>query len=121
MSCNSNFLIFFLGLGLLVILTGCLIPEGKTGPVPQENTTSLVIGIALNNTTVQSCLTEEWTISGVALNATWSMAGGGEEISLQTPDVIIDTPSRYLHVYVDPGNRTVVGIWNSPKRAPLPE
>jgi len=49
------------------------------------------------------------------------MAGGGEEISLQTPDVIIDTPSRYLPVYVDPGNRTVAGIRNSPKRAPLPE
>ncbi|OPX64862.1 MAG: hypothetical protein A4E34_02291 [Methanoregula sp. PtaU1.Bin006] len=120
MSSKLYFLIIFFSIGFLVILTGCIIPEGIQDSIPPENTTALIIGIALNNTTVQSYLTEPWTIADVNMNATTTIAGGGEEIFLKTPDVIIDSRSRSLHVYVDPGNRTVISIWDSPKRVPYP-
>jgi len=78
------------------------------------------VNIALQNSTVKSYLTGNWTINGVALDARVTRAGGGQpENSLNTPDVIFETDSDYIHAYVDVQNRTVAYIGILEKRTPL--
>jgi hypothetical protein len=114
------FLIFSV-LVFFIFLTGCTQPNETPDTNHSENKTAVAIGIALNNTSVRTYLTEPWTITDVNFNATTSIAGGGrEEVTLHTPAVIIDMDSRVLHVYVDLDTKTVIYIWNSPKRSPLP-
>ena len=113
------FLLFSV-LVIFIFLTGCTQPNGPSDSNPSENKTAVAIGIALNNTSVRSYLTEPWVITEVNFNATTSVAGGGNEVTLHTPAVVIDMESRTLHVYVDLDKKTVNNIWNSPKRGPLP-
>jgi hypothetical protein len=113
------FLIFFV-LVVFIVLTGCTQPPGPSERNPPENKTAIAISIALNSSSVTPYLTEPWTITDVNFNATTSIAGGGEEVTLHTPDVVIDTKSRVLHVYVNVEKKSVVNIWNSPKRVPYP-
>jgi hypothetical protein len=87
---------------------------------PPENKTAVAIGIALNDSSVRTYLTGPWTITDVSPGAGITFAGDGNEVSLHTPDVIFDTESRVVHVYVDMENRSVVYISESPKRVPMP-
>lgn len=105
---------------IFILLTGCTLPKGTSDMNYSENKTAVAIGIALNNTSVKTYLAEPWIVTDVSLNATTTLAGSGEEVTLHTPDVIIDTGSRFLHVYVDLDNRSVMYIQVSPKRVPLP-
>jgi hypothetical protein len=114
------FLIFSV-LVTFIFLTGCTQPQGTSDTNHSENKTAVAIGIALNSSSVRTYLTEPWVITDVNFNATTSIAGGGqEEVTLHTPDVVIDSKSRVLHVYVDVENKSVINIWNSPKRVPYP-
>lgn len=112
-------LIFFL-LVICIFFAGCTLPKGTSDTTPLENKTAIAIGIAVNNTSVRTYLTGPWTITGVSLNATTTFTGGGKEVTRHTPDVIIDTGSGILHVYVDFDTKSVVNIQNMPKRVPLP-
>ena len=117
---KSILFLFFSVLIIFVVLTGCTHPKGTSDTNPPENKTAVAIGIALNSSSVRTYLTGPWIITDVNFNATTSIAGGGEEVTLHTPDVVIDTESRILHVYVDLDNKSVINIWNSPKRVPYP-
>jgi hypothetical protein len=77
------------------------------------------INIALQNETVKSYLTGNWSINGVALNAQIIRSGvgpGKPEMILNAPDVIFETDLEYVHVYVDMQNNTVVDIQTQGKR-----
>lgn len=112
--------LFFLLLVTFIILAGCTLPAGTADSNRTDNTTAAAISIALDNSTVRTYLTEPWTIMDVHSDATTSIAEGGAEEIRHTPDVIIATESRILHVYVDLDTNSVVYIWDSPKRVPLP-
>ncbi len=116
-------LILFFLLVCVGFMAGCTgFTRSEDTPVSgsSENFTAVAIGIALNNTTVRSHLSEQWTSIDVNMNATTTVATGGIEETFRTPDVIIYTRSRVLHVYVDVNNRSVSGIWDSPRRFPYP-
>ena len=117
---KSNPFLFFSVFVLIIFLAGCTLPKGTSGTSPPENKTAAAIGIALNNTSVRSYLAEPWIIADVNLNATTTFTGAGPEMTLHTPDVIIDTGSRILHVYVDLDNKSVNYLQVSPKRVPFP-
>lgn len=119
----KNKSILFLIFSVLVIfafLTGCTRSQGTTNPNPPENKTAVAIGVALNSSSVRTYLTEPWIITDVNFNATTTIAGGGEEVTFHSPDVIITMKSRILHVYVDLDNKSVINIWNTPRRVPYP-
>jgi hypothetical protein len=121
MKIQSRHLTIFFLLVTFIVLTGCIQPGMQSDTNQAENQTAAAIGIAVNSSSVTPYLTEPWVITDVNFNATTSIAGGGhDEITLHTPDVVIDTPSRVLHVYVNMANRSVVYVWNSPKRVPYP-
>lgn len=113
------FLIFSV-LVIFIFLTGCTQPLGTTDTNPPENKTAVAIGIALNSSSVRTYLTEPWVITEVDFNTTTTIAGGGDEVTLHTPDVIIIMKSRVLHVYMDMENKSVVYIHDSPRRVPYP-
>jgi len=112
--------LIFSVLVIFIFIAGCTQPRGTSDPNPSENKTAVAISIALNSSSVRTYLTEPWVITDVNFNATTTIAGGGAEVTLPTPDVVIDMESRVLHVYVDLDNKSVIDIWNSPRRVPYP-
>lgn len=100
-------------------LAGCTLPKGTYAMNSSDNKTAAAIGIPLNNTSVRTFLTESWIVTNVRLYATTTFARGGEEETRHTPDVIIDTGSSVLHVYVVLDNNSVFNTGDSPKRVPL--
>lgn len=111
---------FFILLFLIVNFTGCTQMEGVSNKGPETNETALAIEIALNNSSVRSSLTGSWTIIGVNLNASSTFRKEGKWVTLRTPNVMFEMESRIVHVRVDPSNRSVVGIYEQPKRSPMP-
>jgi hypothetical protein len=117
---RSTIPLFFTMLVLLTSLAGCTLPQGSPDTGLPVNETAVAIGIALNDSSVRTYLTGPWTIMEVNLNAETTFAGGGEEVTLHTPDVEIDMESRVVHVYVDLDNQSVISIEDYPKRVPMP-
>jgi len=120
MKTKSIISLFFLVIVIFIFIAGCTQPQGTSDPNPLENKTAVAISIALNSSSVRTYLTEPWVITDVNFNATTTVAGGGEESTIHTPDVTFTMKSRILHVYVDLDNKSVIDIWNSPRRVPYP-
>jgi hypothetical protein len=107
-------LVLFLILLLNVVFSGCTTSAPTEAQIYQILTP---INIALQNETVKSYLTGNWSINGVALNAEIIRVEPGKpEIKLNTPDVNLETDSEYVHVNVDVQNNTVVDIRTQGKR-----
>ena len=118
---NNPFLfLLFTLLVFLTSLTGCTQSQGLPHTDLPVNNTALAISIALNDSLVRESLTEPWTITGVNLNAKTTSVSDGKEVTIRTPNVMFDMESRVVNVYVDLGNQSVVNIYESPKRVPMP-
>lgn len=120
MKTRSTTLLFFTLLLLLTFLAGCTQPQGSPDTSPSVNETAVAIGIALDDTSVRTYLTEPWTITGVNLNAGSTFPRDGKYVTLRTPNVMIDMESRVVNVYVDLDNQSVVNIYEHPKRTSMP-
>jgi hypothetical protein len=101
-------------------LCACIQPQGLPDTSPLVNETAVAIGIALNDSSVRIFLTEPWTITGVNLNAGSTFLRDGGYVTLHTQNVMFDMESKVVNVYVDLGNQSVVNIYESPKRVPMP-
>lgn len=119
---------FLLSVVLLagVLVHGCTDESGISPPVSEVEScpaccgdTAIAIGIALNDSVVRTALADSYQIAGVNPDATVTLLMDGTYTTIDTIDVMIDTPDNLVHVYVDTPNCTVASIWPQPKRMPV--
>ena len=108
--------------GILVL--GCTEDSGVSAPGRIScpdccDDTAIAIGIALNDPAVRAMLGDSYSIAGVNHNATVTLPLNGIYTTINTIDVMVDTPGNRVHVYVDTQNCTVISIWPQPKRLPV--
>lgn len=101
-------------------LSGCIQMQGSPDRNLPVNETDRAIGIALNDSAVTTSLTGRWAIKEVNLDAGSTVLRDGNYVTLRTPNVMIETESRIVNVYVDLDTRSVVNIYEAPKRGPIP-
>jgi hypothetical protein len=118
---RASIIVFFLTLLLIgAVFSGCIASQDNSDALQKTNQTAAAITIALNNETVKTYLKGNWSVASVSLNAKVSFLGKGEEVKYLAPDVIIDTETANVHVYVNLSTKSVVYIWDNPKRSPMP-
>lgn len=107
-------------LSLTILCSGCVTDQDSPGIEQSFNKTAAAIEIALSNETVQTYLKGDWRIMGVSLDATVSFPANGDYITLNAPDVKIETESEVVHAYIDLSENCVIDIWVQTKRVPMP-
>lgn len=107
--------------GLVLLILLCVVITGWISFLGKEpvNETDRAIGIALNDSAVAASLTERWTIKEVNPDAGSTVLRDGKYVTLRTPNVMIETESRIVNVYVDLDTRSVVNIYESLKRVSM--
>lgn len=120
MTAFPGIIILFSILCLTILFSGCLDGQGNTVIEQPINRTAAAIEVALSNETVQTYLKGDWRIMDVSLDAQIMFQENGTDITLNTPDVKIETESEVVHAYVDLSEKTVVDIWVQTKRVPMP-
>jgi hypothetical protein len=98
---------------------GCVLPQAPDTRILPVNRTAAAIGIALNDTSVRTYLTGSWRVMDVKPDAQVTLPRDGVYVTVNTPDVMIETESDVVHAYVDLTEKTVVHIWVQEKRAPV--
>jgi hypothetical protein len=106
-----------------IMTPGCFEDSGVSTPASNGvscpdccDDTAIAIGIALNDSEVRTYLADPYSIAEVNANATTTVLLDGTYSTIDTVDVMIDTPGNLVHVYVDNPNCTVISIWPQPKR-----
>lgn len=117
---RTQILLFFIALFLVTMGMGCVQTQPRTDQNVSDNITATAIDIALKNESVRSYLTGNWSIQEVNPNAQVSWVHDGKSVTLDTPDVKIETDTAIVHVYVDLPNKSVVSVWGQSKRTPMP-
>ena len=98
------------------VLSECIQMQGSPAGNLPVNETERAIGIALNDSVVMASLTERWTIKKVNLDAASPVLRDGKYVTFRTPNVMIETQSGIVNMYVDLDTRSVVNIDESLKR-----
>jgi len=109
-----------------LLLCGCTEDPGVSAPANKAascpdccDNTVLAIGVALNDPEIRNQLAGSYSIAEVNPNATVTLPLDGTYTTIDTIDVMIDTPGNLVHVYVDTPNCTVASVWPQPKRMPV--
>lgn len=113
-------ILFFVLLVFFTALSGCIQMQGPPDRNLPVNETDRAIGIALNDSAVTASLTSRWAIKEVNPNAESTVFRDGKYVTLRTPNVMIETESGMVNVYVDLDTRSVVNIYEAPNRGPMP-
>jgi hypothetical protein len=100
--------------------SGCIQMQGSHDRNLPVNETNRAIAVALNDSVVTSSLTGRWAIKEVNPDAESTVHRDGKYVTLRTPNVMIETESGMVNVYVDLDTRSVVNIYKAPKRGPMP-